>query len=215
MYWHPVWGQLNLESVLDDFYWARELRQEPQLVAIRRRNMSNLGSLELSLVRSDYDFQFSCATVIAKDLYLRVLDNNSLFGTAEILNSPSFDALGPFFKRSLLVASTQQRDVSVLTPELMEKARLTWELELSNEEQTWWLAKSRAMSFTPKENAELLKQGIHPLLFVHREHSKDLALFQDINPDIFRSGYALNELLKQDASASLSLPDMDSKELRF
>lgn len=209
--WHPVWKNFKLATLVDDFYWAREIQRYPSRISAARKSLSPLGSFELAQASVDYDFQFSCAEIITKNMDAA----QGASGTLEILDSPSFGKLAQPFKRCLLVTSAQKVSVGALHPFLSERALSVWAQGLFDEEQAWWLKKSRSMSFTSEKSAQLLEQGIHPLSFVHRSREKDLAVLQAINPDAFRYGYILNGLLSNDTSEPLPLPDLDENDIAF
>lgn len=213
--WHPVWKNFKLATLVDDFYWAREIQQHPSRVAAARKPLSPLGSFELAQASDDYDFQFSCAAVIARGMQHRrgVVAEKKISGTLELLDSPAFAKLAQPFKRCLLVTSALQVSMGALHPFLSERALSVWAHELSDEEQVWWLKKSRSMSVTSDKSAQLLEQGIHPLSFVHRGQEKDLIVLQAINPDAFRYGYILNGLLSNDTPEPLPLPDLDASDM--
>lgn len=214
--WHPVWTHFNFPSTLEDFYWAREIRQNTRSVLGSRQPLTSVGSFELAHINADYEFQFSCAVRITKNIRWRThLPNEPIAVMSSILRSSAFHALPAPFKRSLLVTSAQQGNPKTLHPFLSGEALSVWAHEHSSEEQAWWLKKSRALSFTREQSEQLLEQGIHPLSFVHRSREKDLAVLQAINPDAFRYGYILNGLLSNDTPEPLPLPDLDASDMAF
>ena len=209
--WHPIWKNLNLANIIDDFYWAREVVKSPKKVNAPRAGRSIWGSLELGQAGPDWTFKFACAEFIAKSMRWGMGSNSTLYsGTKELLDSASIELLPAVFQRSLLMASLKHGDPGIIDPDLCSKAGGIWIFNLSDEEQLWWETKAKSMVFTKELNQKLLDMEIHPLLFIYQHRTQDLALIKDLNPETFRMGYALINLLWDKCSDNtLQLPDLD------
>lgn len=207
--WHPVWRNLNLSTILGDFYWSRDVGEQPRRMETSRRSRSFMGSVELAQSAKDYPFLYSCAEYPIRNMRWRDVHGVPYSGTRELLESQELEKLSPTFQRCLLIASLVHDDPGSLTTDCCKKAHVLWSNNLSLDEQQWWEKKARSMYFTNHVNRDLLDNGIHPLLMVYRDKGQDLALLQDLSPDYFCTGSMLVNLLSQHGTYVLPLPDLD------
>lgn len=210
--WHPVGRHSNFANILDDFYWAHEISQKPEKVNALAKPRSSFGSLELAHATQDQTFQFDCAECIVKKMHWSdTVHGGPYSGAVALLSGTALGLLPVPLQRSLVVAALQKGAMGMLSQDGKDRLHEIWDQPMPQKEQKWWENKSKAMAFARDTSQDLLEQGIHPLKLIYRDRSQDLQFFKDLNPDAFRMGYTLINLLAQNCGQNtLPLPDMET-----
>ncbi len=202
--WHPAWGNQDLSRVLDDFGWAHELRANIARRASLRKPLSSLGSLELGHCTNNFDAMYESAQRLAVVLGSGPEQSKAL----EVLESTSLGYLNPTFVRGLLVVCLLREDSGVLEDKHAQRIWALWHHQSNPVELDWWKVKLRSMMCLEGASTHLLRLGAHPFFLIHEDKRAELELLADLQPQAFRVGVSLKELLKNNDSTSLPLPDL-------
>lgn len=202
--WHPVWRNLDLSRVLDDFGWAHELRANIARRAAMRKPWSSLGALELAHCTNNFDNMYDSAQRICVGLWAGPEPSNSM----KILKSTTLDLLHPAFVRGMLVVALLGEREPVLEASHATQIQALWHHQLNSVELDWWKVKMRSMMIREKTSAHFLLLGVHPFSLIHEDKRAKMELLRDLQPEAFRMGALLNGLLGNHDPTALPLPDL-------
>lgn len=204
------WKHLSFDNKLDDFYWIRDIEKMPGRRNAQHQPLSSIGALELMHSTQDNHFLFAYASKIAKGLRNGLTQDGMVHsGARSLLESTAIGALSPTVGRMLLVNTLLNGDSSGLTKEAVNRAHEIWHHEHNLSEKHWWETQAVKIALTSYDSETLLGLGLHPLALIHHDKESQLQLLADLRPELFRSGYALQECLSPINTESMELPDLD------